>query len=240
MLKAKERGPPLPLFTNFPTTTPCLLKQMQVDNKAPTTTPQNSHASKFHPNCVGPPGGQNVQSTTPWHCSHPGGWQSWFVVLEPMFPPGGEFHNGCGTLRSRLEKESPDHNFGSLLLSHCMPTCLQSHHHLPCQATQLICNCNQGLNTTQNNPTPSPSLTPKLYIYKWVAGAITKCCQQVGTWNQCWAAILHFYEEPPVPILKENLGLFQFWVRFLKTNILLLVWEFRPSSSLVSGNLDYN
>jgi hypothetical protein len=26
-------------------------------------------------------------------------------VLEPMFHPGGEFHNGCGTLGSRLEKE---------------------------------------------------------------------------------------------------------------------------------------
>lgn len=35
-----------------------------------------------------------------------------------------------------------------------------------CQATQLICNCNQGSNTTQTNPTSSPSLTPKYISIK--------------------------------------------------------------------------
>lgn len=212
MLKAKERGPPLPLFTNFPTTTHACSNRCKQTIRLQQPHLKNSHASKFHPNCVGPPGGQNVQSTTPWHCSHPGGWQSWFVVLEPMFPPGGEFHKGCGTLRSRLEKESPDHNFGSLLLSHCMPTCLQSHHHhLPGHTINM--QLQAGVEYDTNQPHLQSKSHTQIYIYKRVDGAITKC-QQVGTWNQCWVAILHFYEEPPVPVLKENLGWFQFWVWF--------------------------
>ncbi len=44
-----------------------------------------------------------------------------------------------------------------------------------CQATQLICNCNQGSNTTQSNPTFQSKSHTQIYIYKRVDGAITKC-----------------------------------------------------------------
>jgi hypothetical protein len=89
-----------------------------------------------------------------------------------MYPPGGEFHNGCGTLGSRLENESPDHNFGTLLLSHCMPTCLQSHHHLPGHTINM--QLQPGVEYDTKQPHLQSKSHTQLYIYKRVAGAITK------------------------------------------------------------------